>query len=104
MNPSIAVPMAFFVTVITLSIVVPVVRANIRRQERNDADAGLTPELSRRLDRIESMVETVAIEVERLAEGQRFTTRLLSEGAARPVMDQQREAEPMRRHTSEVTP
>jgi hypothetical protein len=30
------------------------------------------------------MVETVAVEVERLSEGQRFTTRLLSEGTLQP--------------------
>ena len=32
-----------------------------------------------RLARLESAVESIAIEVERISEGQRFTTRLLSE-------------------------
>lgn len=30
--------------------------------------------------RIEQIVETTAIEIERISEGQRFTTKLLSEG------------------------
>lgn len=32
-----------------------------------------------RLDRIEQALDSVAVEVERVSEGQRFTTRLLSE-------------------------
>jgi len=32
-----------------------------------------------RLDRIEQSIEAMATEVERIAEGQRFTTKLLSE-------------------------
>jgi hypothetical protein len=37
-------------------------------------------EVTSRLERIEQSLEAVAIEVERISEGQRFTTRLLSEG------------------------
>ena len=37
--------------------------------------------IDRRLERIEQAVDAIAVEVERLAEGQRFATRLLSEGA-----------------------
>ena len=39
-----------------------------------DADA--------RMARIENAIESVAVEVERISEGQRFTSKLLSEGAA----------------------
>jgi hypothetical protein len=38
---------------------------------------GSTPELTERLERIERAIDTVAVEVERLGEGQRFTARLL---------------------------
>ena len=38
-------------------------------------------EMTERLSRMESAIETVAVEVERISEGQRFTTRLLSERA-----------------------
>jgi hypothetical protein len=51
------------------------------------------PAQEQRLARIESAVEAIAIEVERISEGQRFTTKLLSErqggyapiGAGEPV-------------------
>jgi hypothetical protein len=33
-----------------------------------------------RLERIEQAVDAIAVEVERISEGQRFTTKLLSEG------------------------
>jgi hypothetical protein len=39
-------------------------------------------EVTGRLERIEQSLEAVAIEVERISEGQRFTTKLLSEGRA----------------------
>jgi hypothetical protein len=38
-----------------------------------------------RLARLEVAVESIAVEVERISEGQRFTTRLLSEQAQRSV-------------------
>ena len=44
---------------------------------------GLTPprdlELQARLTRIEQIVEATSIEIERISEGQRFTSRLLAE-------------------------
>ena len=53
---------------------------------------GATPSISdARLARIEQAVESIALEVERISEGQRFTTRLLSEQARplpRPVQQQ----------------
>jgi hypothetical protein len=44
--------------------------------------AGALRRIEERIDRIEQGVEAVAVEVERIAEGQRFTTKLLSERAA----------------------
>jgi hypothetical protein len=40
----------------------------------------IPPEVAGRLERMEQAIEAVAIEVERISEGQRFTTKLLSEG------------------------
>ena len=39
----------------------------------------LNPALDARLDRLENAIEAMTIEVERVAEGQRFTTKLLSQ-------------------------
>ncbi len=38
-----------------------------------------------RMARIENAIESIAVEVERISEGQRYTARMLSEGAAMPV-------------------
>lgn len=46
---------------------------------QRDTLARSDPELLARVARIEQIVETTAIEIERISEGQRFTTRLLSE-------------------------
>jgi hypothetical protein len=42
-------------------------------------------DLSQRLDRIENAVETTALEVERIAEANRFMAKLLAERAAAPI-------------------
>jgi hypothetical protein len=60
----------------------PVARAYGRRLERAARDpktlsAGEVADA--RLERVERAVEAMALEVERMAEGQRFMTRLLSE-------------------------
>ena len=60
-------------------IAYPLARAFARRIEGARAAPALTPELRERLDRIERAVEAVALEVERISEGQRFVTRLMSE-------------------------
>ena len=88
----IVVPALFFATLIILSLGIPLVRAYSRRQDRVETATPLTPELATRLDRLEAIVETIAVEVERLSEGQRFTTRLLSEGALQARIPQARDA------------
>ena len=49
------------------------------RAQRETLHAGRDPELMARIARVEQIVESTAIEIERISEGQRFTTRLLSE-------------------------
>lgn len=50
------------------------------RAQREMVTTGRDPELMARLSRVEQIVESTAIEIERISEGQRFTTKLLSEG------------------------
>jgi hypothetical protein len=73
----------------TLSILLiwwPISRAVIRWLNRkhvsNAESAALEARLRERMDTLERNLDTVAIEMERVAEGQRFTNRLLAE---RPV-------------------
>jgi hypothetical protein len=49
-------------------------------QHSGGRDAGV-PELKDRLERIDHAVDAMAIEMERLGEGQRFLTRLLAESS-----------------------
>ena len=59
----------------------PLARAYARRIDRRTAatPAALPPEVTQRLAAIERAVDSVAVEVERISEGQRFTTKLLSD-------------------------
>ena len=43
-------------------------------------------ETAQRLERLEAAVDTIAVEIERISEGQRFVTKLLSEGQASPLL------------------
>ncbi len=79
MGPEILIPFGAFATAITLAIGVPVARAYARRMDAESRQPRIPTEIAGRLERMEQSLEAVAIEVERISEGQRFTTRLLSE-------------------------
>jgi len=49
------------------------------RGQRESLMTARDPEFTARLNRVEQIVEATAIEIERISEGQRFTTKLLSE-------------------------
>ncbi len=91
MNEDIVIPIAFFGTVIVLALGIPLVRGYLRRQERLNALPSIDPDQTARLARIETALESMAIEIERISEGQRFTTKLLAERAGvhdvRPMLD-----------------
>lgn len=80
MGPEILIPFGAFATAIILAIGVPLVRAYTRRLDAESRNPRLPTEVTQRLERMEQTLEAVAIEVERITEGQRFTTKLLSEG------------------------
>jgi hypothetical protein len=48
------------------------------------------------MERLEQAVDAIAIEIERVSEGQRFVTRLLTEGSAHVLNGGQKAAEPVR--------
>jgi hypothetical protein len=53
------------------------------KQEHRDSTS--TDRLSERLERIELTVETTAVEVERIAEANRFMSKLLADRSAPPI-------------------
>lgn len=60
--------------------VLGVARAFFNRSNRRAIPTpAADPLLQERLDRLESAIQAIAIETERIAEGQRFTTKLLSQ-------------------------
>jgi hypothetical protein len=76
----------FIVFASMTTVVLTFARMWFKHQERKNSARALgsvSGGLDQRLDRIEQAVDAIAVEVERLAEGQRFATRLLSEGASR---------------------
>src|SRR5881394_3688710 len=73
------VPISAFIMVGVTAIGVPLARAYARRIEREPQQPVLPPDVSARLERMEQALDSIAIEVERISEGQRFTTKLLAE-------------------------
>lgn len=84
------VAIAGIVMVTMMTILGPIVKAWARRLERRGQDATPSPEIETRLARIENAIESIAIEVERISEGQRFTTKLLSEQKSVPASGTER--------------
>ena len=79
MGPEIVVPLGAFLSAIVLAIGVPLARAYSRRMDAESRNPRLPTEVTERLERMEHALDSVALEVERISEGQRFTTKLLSE-------------------------
>jgi hypothetical protein len=79
MNEDIVVPIAGMLMIVVLSIGIPLVRALAKRWERQSMLPPMAPDATARLERIEQAVDSMSIEIERISEGQRFTTKLLSE-------------------------
>jgi hypothetical protein len=86
-NPDIMIPpqvenisIAFFVMVGAVIIGYPLMRAIARRIDRGAPPPATIPnELRQQLQQLSASVDAIAIEVERISEGQRFTTKMLAE-------------------------
>lgn len=74
------VPIVLFVTMGTVAILTPLARAFARRMDRASVKS-IPDDVQARLERMEQAIDTIAEQVERVAEGQRFTTKLLAERA-----------------------
>ena len=78
-----------FAIVMTIFVLAPLAVGAARMMWKRAA-AGpvrhvIPPETAGRLERIEQAVEAIAVEVERVSEGQRFVTRLMSEAKLAPA-------------------
>lgn len=75
------ISIAFFLTIAAIIIGLPISRAFARRMDRKAAPSAIPREVSSQLEQLAQSVDAIALEVERISEGQRFTTKLLSEVA-----------------------
>ena len=79
MNEDIVIPIAGMVMIIVLSIGVPLVVGLVRRWDRESKVPKIPQDVTDRLGRMEQAIDAIAVEIERISEGQRFTTKLLAE-------------------------
>ena len=84
------VPIVLFIMTGLTAIGVPIAKAYARRIEREPRQPALPPDVTARLERMEQALDSIAIEVERISESQRYTVSLLSDrlpppGASAPL-------------------
>ena len=79
------VPIVLFIMTGVTAIGIPIAKAYARRIEREPRQPMLPPDVGARLERMEQALDSIAIEVERISEGQRFTTKLLAERNTAPA-------------------
>lgn len=82
MADPILIPIIGVASIPIIAIGFPIARALARRLESRPAAPSVPPDVALRLERMEQAIDAIAVEVERISEGQRFTTKLLSERAA----------------------
>jgi hypothetical protein len=76
--------------VFAIPSIVMLVRMSYRHKEKMAGLGASSPrqaDFEARLERIEQAVDTIAIEMERIGEGQRFVTKLLAERPAQQMAD-----------------
>jgi hypothetical protein len=80
-DPDMVVGMSF---VLAMCLVLPISIAMAKRIWRGKRDTGpiIEDRVSQRMDRLEQAVDTIAVEIERISEGQRFVTKVLAERPA----------------------
>ena len=77
--PGELIPIVLFVMMGFTAVLYPVARAFGRKIDRESLQPKVPQELQQRLERMEQAIDSIAVEVERISEGQRFTTKLLSD-------------------------
>ena len=77
--PGELIPIVLFIMMGVTAIGYPIARAIARKLDRESLQPKVPPEIMGRLERMEMAIDSIAVEVERISEGQRFTTKLLSD-------------------------
>lgn len=82
----------FFAMIVAIFFLVPIARAFARRIDKKPVATPLDRSLGEQLQRIENSVDSMAIEIERISEAQRYMVRLESDRAASPALPPQQAA------------
>jgi hypothetical protein len=77
--PGELIPIVLFIMMGVTAVGWPIARALARKMDRESLQPKIPLELQGRLERMELALDSIAVEVERISEGQRFTTKLLSD-------------------------
>lgn len=77
MSEDIVAIVGFFGTIVLITLGLPLVRAYVKRREQEPPRS--VQQLDERLARMETSIDAMALEVERISEAQRFVTKLLAE-------------------------
>ena len=76
------IPIIFVSSIPIIAIGFPIARAFARRIENAPPASSIPHDVAARLERMEQAIDAIAVEMERVSEGQRFTTKLLTERGA----------------------
>jgi hypothetical protein len=76
------VPISFFGMISIVAVGMPLARAYARRMESGAGRPTIPSDVAARLERMEQAIDSIAVEIERISEGQRFTTKLLADRTA----------------------
>jgi hypothetical protein len=76
--PGQLIPIVLFIMIGFTVVGLPIARAFAKRMDRDSALPKVPPEVMQRLERMEHALDSIAIEVERISEGQRFLNKLMA--------------------------
>jgi len=94
MDPNRAATVSVFFTILVLApLAIGAARLMWKRAGRPAPPPAISGDAARRLERLEQGMDAIAIEIERVSEGQRFVTRLLSEAHTNAPLAIPRQAE-----------
>lgn len=70
---------------IVIATIAQAIAASIGKRRKQAVPDAAVDRIEARLSRIEQAIDAMSVEVERISEGQRFTTRLLADRQSEPV-------------------
>ena len=94
MSENVSIMAVVFTIFVLAPMAVSFARMIWKRGSMPKHGGGPSPDHTQRLERMEQAIDTIAIEMERVSEGQRFVTRLLSESRA-PGLPGAQQADPL---------